>query len=456
MREAGRGGRRAGARSDARLLSLSELRRWGVLGLAPAVIFSAHFLFGAWLDLPALWMFALLSAVLFVGLLNPASQRDLAHLRPWAALLILFAAVVLVAALSLTTLLPGDPNPLWAWAGLPASSTLNRSATTIEIIKLLGLGAVFVLGCLSGARRDRARAVFGLLLALGAAYALISLVLFLSRSQIVVDPGRLSGGFYSANIAGTQFGVLVILAATWAVRQWGRLSGAAVTEKITAVSPALALILLFTVCLLLTASRAAMVATALALTLFLGWASIDNRKKQWSLMILGGVVIAVAIALFIQGNSLFADRFSSVGSAADERGLVLATHWQAFLDAPLFGYGLGSYAQVNDQMLTSQNYQAMSFTVVLHNAYVQWLEEAGLVGAAPMFALVALILGVTFWGSIQRPRNRTLVVGLLAASLVVLLHAAVDVSLNTPSFAAFWTLILGFGFALSQASSRRG
>ena len=36
----------------------------------------------------------------------------------------------------------------------------------------------------------------------------------------------------------------------------------------------------------------------------------------------------------------------------------------------------------------------------------------------------------------------------------MLLHAAVDVSLNTPSFEAFWTLILGLGFALSQASSR--
>jgi hypothetical protein len=71
-----------------------------------------------------------------------------------------------------------------------------------------------------------------------------------------------------------------------------------------------------------------------------------------------------------------------------------------------------------------------------------------------MFLLIVVVLGVTAWRTFRRPRNQSLLTGLLCASLIVLLHAGVDVSLNTLSFCAFWSLLLGLGFGLSQASSR--
>ena len=70
-------------------------------------------------------------------------------------------------------------------------------------------------------------------------------------------------------------------------------------------------------------------------------------------------------------------------------------------------------------------------------------------------ALIALILGVIGWRAVQRPRNRGLLIGILASSLLILAHAAVDVPLNTPSFEAFWALLLGIGFALAQAPGSR-
>lgn len=433
---------------------VSTAGRWVGLGLGPAIVFGAHFFYGATLDAPALTMFALLSAVALVGLAAPAARRDLAHLRPTGPLFTLFALVIGVAALTLTSLTPGGPHPIWAWAGLSPSSTLNRSATLVEMIKLTGLAGVFVLGCLLGARGERARAVFGALLVLGGIYAFAGLTLFLSGLQVAVEPGRLSAGFYSANIAATQFGVLTVLAAAWAVRQWSRLGRETLTARVAALAPTLALVLLFVICLLLTASRAGIAATILAVALMLGWAAFDNRRARWPLMAVGGLVILTAVALFLQGNSLFADRFGALDTGVSARSVIVEAHWDAFLAAPLFGHGLGAYPQVNNQILTSQNFEALSYTVVLHNAYLQWLEEAGVAGAIPMFLVVAAILAVTALNAARRPRNRTLVIGLLAASLVVVLHAAVDVSLNTPSFAAFWSLLLGFGFALSQAPSR--
>lgn len=424
-----------------------------MLGVVPALILIAHFFFGATLDLPALTMFAVLSLVLAVALAAPTAREDLARMTPFWGLTLPFVAVLAVAGLSLTPLVPGGPHPMWEWAGLPPASTLNRSATILEVIKLLGLAAVFVLGCLLGARSRRARSALLVLLALGAIYAAISLVMFLARLQ-PVGGARLTGGFYSANIAATQLGVLLVLTTAWLVRQWSRTGSMPTSTRIGELAPALALILLFTACLLLTASRAGIAATAIALALFLGWAALDDRRSRWPLIAGGGFVILCVLVLIIQGNGLFADRYGDLPDGDTTRTLVAQAHWRAFLDSPLMGYGLGSYSQVNNQIMTTSNAQALSASVIQHNAYLQWLEEAGLIGAIPMFGLIATILGVTAWRAWGRTRNRVLVVGLLAASVLVLLHATVDVSLNTPSFEAFWALLLGFGFALSQARSR--
>ena len=430
--------------------------RFGVLGVVPALIFCAHFFYGATLDLPALTMFAVLSGALVVALIRSSARAELERLSSGTVLFGLFTGVVAIAALTLTPAVPGGPLPIWSWAGLPPAATLNRSATIVEIIKLTGLASVFVLGCLLGARAERAREVMVMLLALGGIYAAVSLVLFLGGGQIAAGSSRLAGGFFSANLAGTQFGVLTMLATAWLIRGWGQAARETVVTRIIDLAPVIAVLLLFVACLLLTASRAAIVSTVAGAGLLLGWAALDNRGSRWLPMVGGGIILSCAAVLIVQGNTLFADRFGGLAEGDATREAVAAAHWRAFLDSPLFGYGLGSYPEVNNQIMTVSNADALAVSVIQHNAYLQWLEEAGIVGALPMFALIAVILGTTAWRAFQRKRNRTVIMGLLAASVVVLLHAAVDVSLNTPSFEAFWALLLGMGFALSQAPRRAG
>lgn len=433
---------------------VSAIRRAIGLGLAPSIIYCAHFFYGAALDLPALVLFAVLSALLCLALLGRAVQADISRLTTLWPLFLAFVALIGVAAWTLTPAVPGGPHPIWDWTGMAPAATINKSATLIEIVKLLGLGSIFALGCVLGARAERARTVLGLILALGGCYAAISLVLFLGDVQISHGSNRLVGGFYTANVAGTQFGALILLASAWAVRRWSQGDHLTAVARITKLAPILALVLLFVACLLLTASRAAISATVLAVMLFLGWAALDNRRARWPLMILGGTLVLAGVLFLVQGNTLFADRFGTLAEGDVTRSTVAAAHWRAFLDSPLLGYGLGSYSQVNNQIMTADNAGALSVSVIQHNAYLQWLEEAGILGALPMFALVSTILGITTWHAFRRLRNRTLLVGLLAISVVVLLHAAVDVPLNTPSFEAFWTLLLGIGFAFSQAPSR--
>lgn len=439
------------------LLPINGTRRDDILGLAavgiaPALIYTAHAFFGAALDLPALLLFAALCLVLVGALAFRRVHEDLNRLTPVWLLFGLFACTILIALLSLTDWSPEGSHPLWAWLGLPGASTLNRSATSVEILKLIGLGACFALGCIMGARPSRARRTVGMILALGAVYSAVSLIVFLTKTSVNLSGVRLSGGFESANVAGTQFGCLIVLAVAWGIRVWNQGNPLDQMARITDMAPVVALALLFGGCLLLTASRGAIGATGLALALLAAWAALDNRRARWPL-ILGGAALAIGVVVFyLQGNTLFVDRFGLLAQKADGRAPLIAAHWEAFQKAPLFGYGLGTFSEVNNQVMTSQNATDLSTTIVLHNAYLQWLEEAGLIGSAPFFLLLAIVLGATGWRAFVRRRNRTLVVGLLATSLVVLLHAAVDVSLNTPSFEAFWSLILGLGFSLSQVS----
>lgn len=444
-----------GSRSSGSGSALSAAVTWLPLGVVPAVLYLGHFFLGAVLDIPALTLLAVLSGLLCVALAHPRARADLTALTPVWPLVLLFGLVIGAALLSLTPWAPGGAHPIWVWVDGGQAASLNRSATLIEVVKLIGLAAVFVLGCLMGADAGRARRSLQAILWLGGAYALIGLVLFLAGDQTAYGSDRLAAGFFTPNVAGTQFGVLAVLATSWAIRQWRRHDRAPVTRRISEVAPAVALILLFLVCLLMTASRGAMGATALGIVLVMGWEAIDNRRARLSLIAGGCLLVVVAFVMLVRGNGLFLDRFSDVTAAGDLRGVVNQAHWRAFLASPLSGYGLGSYPELNNMIMTAPNAEALSLSVVLHNVYLQWLVEGGVVGAAPMFLLIAVLIGITVWRAIRRPRNRGLLVGLLACSLLVLVHGAVDVSLNTPSFVAFWTLLLGLGFALSQASGSR-
>jgi len=429
--------------------------RWVPLGVAPVVIYLGHFLLGAALDVPALILLAVLSSLLCVSLFSAGARAQLAGMTPMWPLVVLFGLVIGVAFLSLTAMAPGGPHPIWQWVEAPPAASLNISATLIEIVKLIGLAAVFVLGCLMGATGDRARRSLQLIVGLGAAYALIAFVVFFSGAQVAHVGHRLSGGFYTANVAATQFGVLAVLALSWAIRQWRHSEREPIARRISEVGPALAALMLFLLCLLMTASRAGMGATGLALVVVVGWEAIGNRRARWPLIAGGCLLVVLAAVVLIRGNTLFIDRFGDVAGAGAFRAMVYEAHWRAFLASPLSGYGLGSYSELNNQLMTAVNAGALSDSVIMHNVYLQWLVEAGIVGAAPMFGLIGIILSIIGWRALQRSRNRGLLVGILASSLLILVHAAVDVPLNTPSFEAFWTLLLGIAFALAQAPGSR-
>jgi O-antigen ligase len=427
--------------------------RWLALA-AVALIFFGHVLYGAMLPKTALTL-ALSASVLLLGALaNAQVRRELGRTRDLALPGALFALVGVVVLVSLTPFAPGGPHPVWAYADAGAgAATLDKSQTLLEFIKLMGLGVVFLLGLAVGSADSRARAAVQVVLAAGAALALWSFVDW-ARGDLSQGIGRIRLGapFQAANTAATLFGALLLLALGTGA---SALRSARPRERLGAAAPYAGASLLFLFCLLATASRGGLAATAAAILAFVGLQAFAGRAKwtRAALLTLAGLTV-LGTAIFL-GGDLLVERFLSDDLDRNGRGQLFAAHWSAFKGAPWMGYGLGSFDTVNRLILDTTNLKDLWSARAAHSVYLTWLEQAGIVGAAPMFMSIAVTIWLTVRATLRRSRLTSVLYGLIAVNVVFLVHGAADFALETYSMAAFWSLLLGLQFAASQGSARR-
>jgi O-antigen ligase len=413
------------------------------------ILFVAHLSMGANQLASGQALTAILALVLAVSLLSPRVRSDLMHMRHIGPPLLLLGAVLSVALLSQTNLIPSAGREIWLEVGLPPAATINRSATWIEIVKLCGLACVFALGALGSISRSRGRAFVELIVGIGAAYALVALALFFAGFQSRIDD-RLTGGFLSANSGATLFGVLAVLCVSVLLRSWRRFRSNPTRRASTRFFFCCVALVLFAACLALTASRMGAASTLVAVATLLAWETVSSKSRLASLIAAGLVTVMIA-ALFVVGlgNTLLS-RMDALNTDAVNRAAIFGAHWQAFLKSPLMGYGLGSFTDVNNYVMTPDNYGALWSIRAAHNVFIQWLEEAGLLGALPMFALIAFVI----WTGVTRLRtlrsSQTVVRGLVASNMVILLHGTTDYALQVPSIAAFWALLLGLQLGFGQ------
>ncbi|MBX9707961.1 MAG: O-antigen ligase family protein [Caulobacteraceae bacterium] len=417
----------------------------------PVVFTVAHLAFGANQTAAAQWLTAALGIGLIIAMATPLrGDAGAIELRIPAAL---FAAVLAVALWTLTPWGPGGTHPAWTWAEVtPGALTVDRSATVGEITKLLGLASAFALGALQGVRRDRAQATAELIVWIGAAFALVALLSFVSGLQ-VAQGGRLTGGFLSANSGATVFGVLTILGLALFLRSWRRTDGQGLSSRLTQTAVPITCIALSLVCLILTASRMGMAATFCAAGVLLVWTQARQSNGRGAILASCGLLIAVALLLLLGGNDLLWSRMGQTGPGLNDRSALFSTHWDAFIASPLFGWGLGSFDTVNLHLMVAETAPQVWTIRAAHNVYLQWLEEAGVVGATPMFLLIGWII-VRSMRRVGSGSSHGLLMGLICANLVILLHGLTDFALQVPSIAAFWSFLLGLQFTYGSKARR--
>lgn len=422
-------------------------------GLAAAglgLIFLAHLAYGALRVEASLIAVAASALLLLVCVAVPAIRRDLLRINGLALPAGLFALVLIAGLISLTPFGPAGVHPVWAYVGeTPGAATIDRSATVLEVIKLAGLGCIFLVGVATGAADQRAKTAVNLAIALSAIFGLWAFFTFTTGLQFQTQRGRLEGTLMSPNTAGTFFAMMVVVTLGPLLRDLRGVRAGQALQKATGYWAAL---LILVGCLLATASRGAALGAAVGVVglvvilLFAG-------RVGWSrvtLIMLTSIIAALA-GLYFLGERLL-DRFAFFEESAIGRAEMFSMHWRAFLAAPIGGYGLGTFDTVHRILMDTSTFSSMWTVRATHNVVIQWLEEAGLVGALPMFGAIAAVMIITLWRGVRRTRMTFVLFALVAANLAVLVHGMTDFALQTPSFALMWSYLLGLQFAMSQGS----
>jgi O-antigen ligase len=454
----GVGSKRSKSQAEGRPPRSAAGRLWpppegaGIALAGLGLIFLAHLAYGV-LRIEANLIAVGASALLLLACLAvPNLRRDLLRIRGLGLPAALFALTLLMGLVSLTPYALGGPHPTWDYVGLgPGSATLDRSATLLELVKLLGLGCLFLVGAATGASDGRAKTAVNLLLLLAVLFGLWAFISFATGVQFQTQRGRLEGTLMSPNTAGTFFAALLVISLGPLMRN---LRGVSPGRALQAATGYWIALLVLAVCLLATASRGAALgagAGIVGLVLMLIFAG----RVSWgrvSLITLGALLAAVG-ALYMFGENLI-NRFTEVEESAIGRAELFAMHWRAFMASPLSGYGLGSFDTIHRTLLDTTSVDELWRIRATHNVYLQWLEEAGLAGALPMFAAIAAVMLISLLRGARRSRMTYVLFALMASNLVFLVHGMSDFALQTPSMALMWAYLLGLQFALSQGSQR--
>ncbi|WP_421740074.1 O-antigen ligase family protein [Caulobacter sp.] len=333
----------------------------------------------------------------------------------------------------------------WSWR--PRS--LDPSATSVDVIVILGFGCLFMLGAIIAATHRAAVRTIRWLVIGGAVFAAWAIWAMEAGMDSAIFAGRLAATYHTANTAGLVFAVLLLLA-VYEIMQglrrtfaggggWALLAGWIGVACVLATA------------LMLTASRGAIAAFAAAFIVLL--ISQWLRSGAMNRIALGGVTIVV-LAVGVAFGGAFVERLFTAPADAAIRGELFALHWGVFLERPLWGHGLGTFDILNRTHLTADTFPRLWMMRAAHNLYLQWLEEAGVLGALCMGSTLLTAIGLCVVGAIRRKVSSSLLWALFGVDLIFLIHGVSDFGLQTPSVAALFALLLGLQVGLALRPSQ--
>lgn len=447
------------ARGAVRRLAISEkVASAGLLGLALLAVIA----FGA-SEIATACLFSGLYAAFLIGLLASCAwaRRDLGRLRGVRTRVILLALLLLAILWTLTPWGPRGPHPVWSY--LPGGSgalTVDRSAVWLNVVQFLGLACLFVAAQVIGVSEARGRWFLRIAVWAIGAYATLAFLDHVAMRR----SSRLVATLLSPNSAATVFGAGLLLAVAAAANRVRRQRGLAMLKRGDPEAVvALAIVGILATDLLLTASRAGLAATLLGLGLLLVWEAIAQKQR---LRVAAGLGLTAAIlavgALSLRSADLVSERLDLAERDVSVRTAILAPHWEAFQSSPWFGYGLGSFPTVNQMVSNQENLRVLFDVRAVHNLYLQWLEEGGVIGSLAMAALFLTLLWPILRGGLREGGGATWARATVCAAVVFLAHGITDFALQAPAIQALAALTLGVVGAMAagarpaRAAEKRG
>ena len=427
-------------------------------------------------------MFPGLAIAYELSLLVRNKSHPVALKEIWIAAL-LFAAVFAWIIIQNATWTPSSwHHPIWSMTAdalnrrVPGSISVNRDLTTQALIRLITSASVFWLALQLCRSMARARKLIILIGAIAFGYAVVGLLfatiayspLTMFRHKAV--HGYVSSTFYNPDNFATYAGIGLVTICG-AILQFyreeiaqagGQLRhkiGAAIeaTTKKGAILDGGAFVLL--VALLMTGSRGGVLATAIGLgvlfALWFGRRQPGQRTQKSSRLSSAAVAILAAVSVLVTVVLVFGDavmaRIAGQGLSDVNRLAVYMITLRSIFDAPVLGFGYGTFADVFP-MFRDSTISTYGVWDQAHNTYLEVLQGLGLIAGAMLIVCVGLLAFRSAKGAMHRRKGVAICCIATAVSVLVGMHAVVDFSLQIQAVTLTFMAILGAGVAQSKSS----
>jgi O-antigen ligase len=200
--------------------------------------------------------------------------------------------------------------------------------------------------------------------------------------------------------------------------------------------------------LLLTGSRGGLICSCLGLLVAI-ILMVANRQKRriWHIVILGGVALAVTIALLSRIG-----RIGSQGLFDDARWTVYGFCLEAIRQRPLLGAGIGTFGDLFPSLRASDFY-SWGVWDYAHSTILEITVEMGIPVAAMVVIAALASLFVLARGAVKsKGRRRRSLAAIAGIAVLSYLHSMIDFSLQIPGYLIVFSILLGCGLARAAST----
>jgi O-antigen ligase len=177
-----------------------------------------------------------------------------------------------------------------------------------------------------------------------------------------------------------------------------------------------------------------------------------SRRATKSMVILLASLIAIDLLVVgtYFGTQRVVERIAQTTAETEDRGEVAGYAFRMWTDFPVFGSGLGSFPVVFPRYSAEATVGTYTHA---HNDYLEFAAEVGLVGLSLLALMVLMSFAVALRAHYQRgdPLTRGISFAAIMSIIALMIHSAVDFSLQIPANALTFMFIL----ALAWLSAHR-
>lgn len=374
---------------------------------------------------------------------------------------------------SMTTMPQALHSPIWSLAadalGTPVrgSISVDPDLTRQALVRLITSASVFWLALQFGRDAALANRMIVAIAVISTVYAAYGLAVFATAPGNFLSvetrraPNYVTSTFYNRNNFATYAGLGVVVISGLISRYYrharatsgpSRLRIAAIIDA-TGKGGALHISALFVVAvaLLLTGSRGGIISACLGCFVLIGLTAAHGRRPAHGRRDFVLVVTVVVMFVFVGFGDTFVDKMGQQGLGDASRLATYLLTIGSILDAPLLGYGYGTFADVFP-MFRDRSIDTTGVWLMAHNTYLEVFQGLGLLFGGLLIASVALLAFRCIVGASKRRLNATIPYIAGSAASLVAVNSLVDFSLQIQAVTLTSMAILGAGVAQSVSS----